>query len=125
MRHMVNTMGMWMVSYDDQGRPNSAIVFKKQYGNKLVGLGTNGTPQAKQELMHNLNDLKNKKNFWAEVSGPLERVFEKMNIPKISNKLAEKLTDKAILDFAEDGFHYTRFLGGQATSKIIVGYPEI
>lgn len=123
--HMVHTPGTWVVSYDDNNTLTSGIIFKNQFGNKLVGLGTNGQPESKQDITHILNTMKSKRDFWAEVSGPLEKMFNRMDLPKISNKYAEKLTGKAILELDEDGYHYVRFIAGQPIRKIIMGYPEI
>lgn len=123
--HMFTEFGMWILVFDEDENIIASIIFKNQHGNKLVGLGTDGQPQSKNELIHVLRKLRNQKNFWAEVSGPLEKLFNTLDIPLISNNYAKKLTGKEILEHDEDGYHYVRYIAGQPTRKIIMGYPEI
>lgn len=122
--HMITEPGMWLLILDDDENLMAAIVFKNLNGNKLIGLGTNGEVQGKNELINSLRNLKNKKNFWAEVSGPLEKLFDTLDFPKIENKYAKELTGKEIVNYDNDKYHYTRYIAGQPIRKIIVGYPE-
>jgi len=123
--HMFADNGMWLLVFDDDENIISSIIFKNLHGNKLIGLGTDGQPQGKSELIHVLRNLKNEKNFWAEVSGPLEKLFDTLDIPKIENKYVKQLTGKEIIHYNDDGYHYTRFIAGQPIEKMIMGYPEI
>ena len=123
--HMVNDPGMWILIFDENENLIAALVSKYQYGNKLVGMGTDGSQESKKQLIYLMQYLKRQQNFWTEASGPAEKFFNNLDIPKIESKHAEKLTGKQILDYDENGYHYTRFISGQPIRKIIMGYPEV
>lgn len=70
------------------------------------------------------SDIKMKRS-WAEVSGPAERVMIKSGAKPISNKYAEFLTNKEILELNDDGYHYTRLIQGHPHEKVIVGFVNL
>lgn len=83
------------------------------------------TPQGLSDYeMMKKSDIKTNRS-WAEVSGPAE-VFMKRNGAKpVSNKFAEFLTGKKIIDASDDGYHYTRLIHGEPHEKIIYGFIDL
>lgn len=69
-------------------------------------------------------DIKLKRS-WAEVSGPAERTMMKSGAVPIPNKYAEALTGKKILEFNDDGYHYTRLIQGEPHEKLLVGFVQL
>lgn len=83
------------------------------------------TPQGlKDYTMIKDEDIRMKRS-WAEVSGPAERLMIKFGAKYISNKYAELLTGKKILDYSDDGYHYTRLIQGEPVQKAIVGFANL
>ena len=62
---------------------------------------------------------------WAEVSGPAERIMQKSGAKPISNRFANLLTGKQILELNPDGYHYTRLIQGHPHEKIIYGFVQL
>jgi hypothetical protein len=69
-------------------------------------------------------DVKMKRS-WAEVSGPAEVLLKRAGAVPVSNQYAEFLTGKKILDFNNDGYHYTRLIHGEPHEKIIYGFIKL
>lgn len=78
----------------------------------------------KDYTMVNLADTKTNRS-WSEVSGPLEKLMIRSGARPISNKYAEFLTGKKILELNQDGYHYTRLIQGEPHEKLIVGFINL
>jgi len=103
------------------GQPTAVSIYKDLYGRKNIASGTDGTPQGKKDYhMIRLGDHHFQRS-WAEVSGPIERLMANTGGKPILAKFAHVLTHKEILEYNEDGFHYTREIGGDLHEKIIYG----
>lgn len=122
--HMVRDSALWLIT-EDGGSVKAAIIFKDLHGLKLVGLGTDGSSEGKEDSKRLLLILKRMRNFWAEVSGPLEKMFVKMGIPYIQNEQAERMTGKQILELDNDRIHYIRYIAGQPIRKALMGYSGV
>lgn len=86
---------------------------------------TTGEYKATQQGLKDYNKVKSEdiktKRSWAEVSGPAEKIMLRAGAKPISNKFAELLTGKKIIDYNSDGYHYTRLIQGKPHEKVIVG----
>jgi hypothetical protein len=83
------------------------------------------TPQGLKDYhMVKSSDIKTKRS-WAEVSGASEKIMLRSGATPISNKYAEFLTGKKIVDFNPDGYHYTRLIQGEPHEKIMVGFIDL
>lgn len=113
-----------MYSTDDGGRKLVGVnVYKKKFGRKPVAIGYEEDNQAKVTKEFLLNIHNTMKNSWAEVSGNVERLMimkfgTKWMIP---SKFAAESTGKHIISYNDDGYHYTRDIGGTPREKVIVG----
>ena len=59
---------------------------------------------------------------WAEVSGPMEVTALKQGAMPIPAYIAELIMkDKTFDNIHKDGFHYTRMIGGEHHTKLMVG----
>ena len=103
------------------GHPTAVIIYKDQYGRKTIASGTDGTPQGKKDFHMIRLDDHHFKRSWAEVSGAIEHIMKKTGAKPILAKFAHVLTHKEILEYNDDGFHYTREIGGDLHEKIIYG----
>ena len=103
------------------GRPTAAIIYKDQYGRKLIASCTNGTSQGKKDFMMLRDADHHFQRSWAEVSGAIEHLMKKIGAKPIPAKFAHILTHKEILEYNDDGFHYTRLIGGEPHEKVIYG----
>lgn len=121
---LVSTPGMWKLVRRD-GEITAATVYKDSFGRKILGSGTNLTPQGKKDFrLIKAEDVKMKR-AWAEVSGAPERIFQMLGAKPIPNKFASFLTGKEVLSFNNDGYRYTRLIAGNPMEKIIYGFVNL
>lgn len=104
-----------------------------KYGVKFSGVGHDGEKASKKKyLQDRMSDLK-KRGFFGEVSGRLAEILLTTGTPHISNESdVEKVLGK---DITWHGKHptdnipgkgwYSRMIGGQPHTKILVGKPKI
>ena len=124
----------WMVS-DIDNDPQADVVMlskTKAGGEKQGAIATDGSPEAKAKLAQMLKQFFSQPHNWAEVSGaPAHILINKLGVPAISDRArVEKLLRGK--DFTWNGEHpeglfpgtfgwYTRIIGGEPHTKIIVG----
>lgn len=101
----------------------AVALYKDQNGQKAIAIGHDGSKEGKNSTKKILNLAKDPKNsIWGEFSGPLKHIADKMGLPKVSNKYAEKLVGKKITPV--DDHSYQRDINGQRYTKGIYGYPK-
>lgn len=106
------------------GEITAVSVYKDKYGRKSIGSATNGTEQGKKDLyMIWAEDVKMNRS-WSEVSGAAEHINKKMGVGMIPNRFAAEILGKEILDYNEDGYHYTRLIAGHPHEKLLIGDVE-
>lgn len=107
------------------GIPTAVALYKKQFGRKLIAVGTNGTEQGKKDFGQIANEDHNLKRAWLEASGKLEHLYKnKIGYPVIHSHKMSALTGKTDIDPVEGSEHYTRSIGGTIKRKIGLGHPE-
>lgn len=121
---MINNSGLWKLVRRD-GEITSANLYKDQFGRKSFASGTNGTEQGKRDYLMIKNDDLRLHRAWAEVSGPVEKILKRSGAFPIPSKFAASLTDKEILEYNDDGYHYTRLIAGHPHEKIIYGSIQL
>ena len=114
------------IDIDGDGEPDAMKGFKKKSaGLKSVVSATDGQTNSKHELLaHTLELLKKPGNF-AEVSGKWATILIAKGAPVVTdyNQISKIMKDKDITP-KEDGW-YTRKIGGENHTKIIIGKPKI
>ena len=110
-------------------RKNGKIVAVNTYSGKRSGRricydGQDGSEEGKRAFKKILEEdfkLKDRQS-WAEVSGAMEVTALKQGAMPIPAYIAELIMkDKTFDSIHEDGFHYTRMIGGEPHTKLMVG----
>ena len=121
---LIDETDMWKMV-----RKNGKIVAVNTYSNKRSGRkicygGQDGSEEGKIALKKILEEdfrLKDRQS-WAEVSGPMEVTVLKQGAMPIPAYIAELIMkDKTFDNIHKDGFHYTRMIGGEPHTKLMVG----
>lgn len=121
---LVHETGLWKLVLRN-GTVTAANIYKDAHGRKTIASGTNGSTQGKADYQMVKKDDLRYKRAWAEVSGPVEKVMIKSGAEPIPARFAEFLTGKKVLEFAPDGFHYTRLIAGHPHEKVIYGFVNL
>ena len=117
---LIDKSALWKI-VTRSGKITAATIYKDQFGRKSIASCTDGTPQGKKDFMMIRTEDHHFQRSWAEVSGAPEHLMKKAGATPILAKFAHILTKKEILSYNEDGYHYTRMIGGEPHEKIIYG----
>lgn len=121
---LIEKSGLWKIVVRDNN-VTAVNIYKDTHGRKSIASGTDGTVQGKKDFMM-LKDADIKyKRAWAEVSAAPERILSKLGAKPIPAKFASLLTGKEILEYNDDGFHYTRLIAGEPHEKVIYGVVNL
>ena len=104
-----------------------AVVVYKVNGNpirKSIGIGHDGTRQGKRDAVGIMKADILHDRAWAEVSGRAETLRLELGATMLPNQYADILVNKSIIDYNDDGYHYTRLINGEPMEKVIMG-PEL
>lgn len=121
---LIDETDMWKMV-----RKNGKIVAVSTYSNKRSGRkicygGQDGSEEGKiafKKILEEDFKLKDRQS-WAEVSGPMEVTALKQGAMPIPAYIAELIMkDKTFDNIHKDGFHYTRMIGGEPHTKLMVG----
>lgn len=103
-------------------------LYKRKGGGRKIFVGGCLPTEDGKKAFYNLasEDVKRlERDAWAEVSGSMEGVylFKLHATPIPAEKAAKILGDmgKKIISISNDGFHYTRKIGGKSFEKIMFG----
>ena len=113
-----------------KGVPDVVLIYRSNIdGFKLVGCGTLGrTPEQVEELQKVIRDSAINYSLWkwAEVSGPMEKIYKMVGGNPIPNKLAPSvlLQSSSKFNFNQDFAHYSRIIGGERINKVMYGYKN-
>jgi hypothetical protein len=102
----------------------SVVIYKDKHGRKLVALASDGSDEGKKGLIKILTEDITLQRSWSELSGKLETLSKKLGMRLIPAKFAPLLTGKNIISYSDDGFHYTRLIGGEEHEKSLFGHPK-
>lgn len=106
------------------GKVDSAVIYKRSHGRKIIALGSTGTTQGKKDLSKTVDDDKRpERNAWGELSDRAENYYRKKGYKVQPSSKAKKLTGKDDVEVQDDE-RYTRKIGGERHSKVIMGNPK-
>lgn len=104
----------------------AALYTNSKGGFKLVGCGTKHGEQKEKNIIYDIikDDAEEYSQWhWAEVSGPMERIFQKCGGNPIPAELAKQILGKEDENFIYcDDAHYKRLIGGKYHTKILYGF---
>lgn len=115
--------GMWKLVRRG-GEIVFAAIYKDRQGRKFVAIGHDGSRAAKSELRSIIAQEIKMNRCWAEVSGSMAKIMLDSGMSAIPSSKAEDILGKEILAYGDDGYSYTRIIGGNVYNKLLVGYPN-
>lgn len=127
---LIKKSSLWKLVRRNNNIVAIAIYTSKKGGRKLIAVATDGTAVGKDALYSIIKEdikMMNQRQAWAEVSGKMEYLYNKMGGVVIPSKYVQDiLKDKEIFGQKDDG-HYSRNIKGEPHEKIIFGWidPEI
>lgn len=124
---LVNDSDLWKLCTKSGRLVAVAIYNFKRGGRKLMYVATSGDEEGKTWLYKILSDdIKFKdRSAWMEVSGKMEHIMAKQGAIPVPAEIAQRvMKDKQFISISDDGYHYTRLIGGEPHEKIMFGYPK-
>lgn len=127
---LIKKTSLWKLVRRNNNIVAVAIYTSKKGGRKLIAVATDGTTIGKDALYSIIKEdikMMNQRQAWAEVSGKIEYLYNKMGGVVIPSKYVKDIIkDKEIFGQKDDG-HYSRNIKGEPHEKIIFGWidPEI
>lgn len=121
---LIEKSSLWKLVTRD-GRVTAVAIYRDQLGRKSIASGTDGSRQGKADYMMIKNADVKLRRAWAEVSGAPEALMKRTGLKALPSKFAPVLTGKEILEYNDDGYHYTRLIGGQPHEKVIYGAVQL
>ena len=107
------------------GKIIAAALYKgKDDNRKAIAKGSDGTLEGKNAVKKIYYDDIKMSRAWGEFSGAAEKLMLKAGGQMIPNKYVEKLIDKKVSSFNDDGYHYTRNIGGEDHEKVIIATKD-
>jgi len=121
---LISAPGVWKLVRKD-GKIVSGILYRDMAGRKIRLVLHNNTEQGKEWVKNIIKDDIAFGRSWGEVSGALEGVMMKLGAKPVSNIRAEEILGKPVTELHQDGYHYTRSVGGGVEKEqIILGNLE-
>lgn len=121
---LIDKTALWKLVVRD-GNISALAIYKDSQGRKGIASASDGSFQGKKDYrMIRQDDIKLKRS-WAEVSGGPEAIIKKLKGEPLPNKFAPILTGKKILNYNDDGIHYTRLIAGVPREKVIYGFVQL
>lgn len=105
------------------GKITAVNLYKQKHGRKSIASAMDGTEQGKKDYIKTKLDDHEQKRAWGEVSGAVEKIQRRIGVPVIPNRRAKELLGKDV-DHDQNGEHYTRDIGGDKHTKVMMGHPK-
>jgi len=96
-------------------------------GNKIQGIGHDGSGEGKKRVLGKLNELLKKRGWWVEASDKLEEVLYGMGIPYVKDEdtLKRIYGDDELKMLGNKGRYERTIGGGKRIIETTFGYPII
>jgi len=121
---LISAPGIWKLVRKN-GKIVSGILYRDMSGRKIRLVLHNNTEEGKDWVKKIVKDDIALGRSWGEVSGALEAVMIKLGAQPVSNLKVEEILGKPVSSLHQDGYHYTRDIGGDPEKqKIILGNLE-
>lgn len=126
---LLSDLFFWKIVWRKDHISAVSIYKKTNKSRKAVCAGTDGTPQGKSDLYMIMHEdaYMSDRHVWVEVSEAPEHMYKKSGLLPVPVDRAEKIMNnrgKKFISKSDDGYHYTRLIGGEPVEKVILGYDE-
>lgn len=121
---LIQKGNLWKLVVRD-GHITAVGIYRDQHGRKAIASGTNGTRQGILDYKMMKTEDQKFERAWAEVSGKPEAAMVKAGFKPLPSKFAAILCKKPIIEYNEDGYHYSRMIAGDLHEKIIYGSIKV
>ena len=122
--NLINTPGIWKLVRKDN-KIVAGILYRDMAGRKIRLVLHNNSEQGKDWVKKIIKDDIALGRSWGEVSGALETVMMKLGARPVSNIKAEEILGQPVKELSQDGYHYTRDVGGGVEKEqVILGNLE-
>lgn len=124
---LMDETNLWKLVRRD-GKIVACVVYSnKRGGRKSCYGGTNGTEagvQGLKDIMIEDNILPDRQ-AWGEYSGKSVSVMFNQGAMPVKAEIAQEIMkDKEFIEIKPDGYYYTRMIGGEPHTKIMMGNPK-
>lgn len=115
-----------VIDLDDDPDPDAVVINKKRpMGHKFVAMGHDGSKAAKSSAINYQVDRLKKKGYYIEVSGSMLDILTAKGVPIIDNEAyVRKVLKGKEITWNGDGT-YTREIGNQIKTKVLMGKPKL
>ena len=115
-----------VIDLDDDPEWDALKVSKKKpQGNKSVGMGHDGSKEAKRAAINITVLLLKQPGYFVEVSGKLKDILQAKGAPIITDEeIIRKVLKGKDIELNDDG-SYQREIGGKVFTKILMGKPKV
>jgi hypothetical protein len=115
-----------VIDLDDDPEFDAVKISKnKAAGNKSVGMGHDGSKAAKSAAVNISAALLKMPGFYAEISGKLLDILSSKGAPIIRDEdIIRKVLKGKEIEMNDDG-SYSREIGGEKHTKVLMGNPKV
>ena len=122
--NLISTPGIWKLVRKDN-KIVAGILYRDMTGRKIRLVLHDNSQQGKDWVKKIIKDDIALGRSWGEVSGALEKVMMKLGAKPVSNMKAEEILGQPVKELHQDGYHYTRDVGGGVEKEqVILGNLE-
>jgi hypothetical protein len=117
----------WFINVDNDPDSDAFIIYvETKYGNKLALMGSNGSSDAKRELVRKIIMLFRAKGWYGEASHKIASILENNGIPPIDDFETVKriLSEKGTITWLGNGEYERTLKGVGKVTKKLYGYPK-
>lgn len=95
-------------------------------GNKIQGLGHDGTRMSKDKAILKIQELLSKPGWWIESSDALRNVLKKLNVSAVDDeKLLQKLFKDPDLKMIDNDTYTRKLQSGNSVKESVFGKPKL
>lgn len=95
-------------------------------GNKIQGIGHDGSPESKQKVISKVVEFLNKPGWWSESSDAMRAVLSKLNVKSVTDvDLLKKLFNDPNLTMISKDTYKRTLANGEEITETVFGNPVI
>jgi hypothetical protein len=121
-----------VIDWDQDPDVDAAIFYRKNragetwVGNKIQGLGHDGTRTSKDKAIAKIQELLSKPGTWIESSDAMRAILKKYNAPVVTDvNLLRHLFNDPNLQMVDQDTYTRKLGGGQTVTETVFGHPRV